>query len=380
MSTLNASVTPSLLARRGAAKVMAMVVLAILVIGGGIGWSLIRASARADTEMHGEQIASMIGLSRPIKNAISAKFTDANKDLVADAPADATKLVDPAEIVFTYVASDDNTAKLEAVFKPFTDALSAATGKPVKYLAIGDVDTEMNALSDGRLHVCAFNTGSVPTAVDVAGFVPVALLGGESGPSSYQLKIIASPKSNIGSVEALRGRELALTEMSSNSGYKAPLVLLQQKYGMRPGFDFGIRYSQGYTPSIDGLVDGTFEAIAVASDVLARAERAGKIKPADYRVLYTSDAFPTACFGYAYNLKPDLAAKIQSAVLAFPLKDDATAAYFAASGQTKFVKCEYAKDFALVREIDDAIGYEHKLRAPASAEEPTTMPTTQPGV
>lgn len=361
-------------ARRGAAKVLAVIVLAILVVGGSIGWTLMRASQRVDTDSHSELLGSMTGLSRPIKNALSAKFTDANKDLVADAPADAAKLIDPAEITFSYVASDQNTADMVATFKPLTDALAAATGKPVKYMAITDPDAEMNALHDGTLHVCAFNTGSVPTAVNVAGFVPVALLGGESGPSTYQLKIIASTKSNIGSIESLRGRELALTEMSSNSGYKAPLVLLQQKHDMRPGFDFGIRYSQGYTPSIDGLVDGTFEAIAVASDMLARAESAGKIKPSDYRVLFTSDPFPTACFGYAHNLKPELAAKIETALLSFALKDDATATYFAASGQTKLVKVDYAKDFALVRDIDDAIGYEHKLRTPATAEEPATMP------
>lgn len=361
--------------RRGTAKVLAVVVLAILVIGGGVGWTLMRASEHVDIDDHNELIGSMTGISRPVKNALDAKFTDANGDLVADAPTDAAKLLDPAEIVFTYVASEENNDTLKAAFKPFTDALSAATGKPVRYMPVTDVDAEMNALNDGKLQVCAFNTGAVPTAVDVAGFVPVAVLGGDSGPSSYQLKIIASPKSGIGSIEALRGRELALTDMTSNSGYKAPLVLLQQKFSMRPGFDFGIRYSLGHAQSIDGLVDGTFDAIATASDVLARAEKAGKIKPTDYKVLYTSDPFPTACFGYAYNLKPELAAKISAAIVGFTMNNDATAAYFAASGQSKFVKCDYAKDFALVRNIDDAIGYQHKLK-PVTADD--AAPTTQP--
>lgn len=363
---------------RGAAKLVALITVVVVLLAAVFGWTMfMRASHRADVEAHGVMIGSMTGLARPIKNTLLAPYVDANKDLVADAPAEAAQQIDPAEIVFTYVASEDS-AGLEATFKPFMDAIAAATGKPVRFLALGDADSEMNALHDGKLHVCAFNTGSVPAAVDVAGFVPVALLGGESGPSTYQLKIIASTKSGIGSIESLRGRELALTDMTSNSGYKAPLVLLQKQYGLRPGFDFGIRYSMGHVQSIDGLVAGTYEAIATASDVLARAESSGKIKPADYRVLYTSDAFPTACFGYASNLKPELTGKIKAALVGLTLKEGAAATFFGASGQTKLVATDYAKDFALVREIDDAIGYEHKLRAPPAAEEPTTLPTTVP--
>lgn len=362
--------------RAGYAKAVAIAIVLGVALAAVLGWTLfMRADQRAGLDDHGEMIRSMTGLARPIKNTLAAPFVDANKDLVADAPADA---VDPAEIVFTYVASDENSAAMENTFKPFTDAIAKATGKPVRYLPVNDPDTEMNALRDGRLHVCAFNTGTVPSAVDVAGFVPVALLGGESGPSTYQLKIIASTKSGLGSVESLRGRELALTDMTSNSGYKAPLVLLQKQFSMRPGFDFGIRYSMSHAQSIEGLVNGTYDAIATASDILARAEKAGIIKPADYRVLYTSEAFPTACFGFAHNLKPELADKIRTALVDFSLSDPAAAGFFGPSGQTKLVKVDYAKDFALVREIDDTIGYEHKLRTPAPADDAT--PTTQPGV
>lgn len=367
--------------RRGTVRVVALIALVLVLLAGVVGWTMYNRAAQADgIEQHAEMIGSMTGLANPTKNKIAAPYVDTNSDLVADAPTDASKLVDPPEILFTYVASDENSAELEKTFKPLTDAIAAATGKPVRYVAMTDADVQMNALHDGQLHVCAFNTGSVPNAVDVAGFVPIALLGGDSGPSTYQLKIVASTKSNISSIESLRGHELALTDMSSNSGYKAPLVLLQKNFGMRPGFDFGIRYSMGHVQSIDGLVNGTYEAIATASDILARAESGGKIKPADYRVLYTSDPFPTACFGYAYNLKPELAEKIQKALIGLSLGDAATASYFSASGQTKLVKADYAKDFALVREVDDAIGYQHKLRTPMPSEDatPTTQPTTQP--
>ena len=154
-------------------------------------------------------------------------------------------------------------------------------------------------------------------------------------------------------------------------------MLLQQKFNMRPGFDFGIRYSLGQSQSIDGFVNGTFDVIAVASDVLARAEKAGTISPGQYKVLFASDPFPAATFGYAHNLKPELAEKLKKAILDYHFGNDATATYLAASGQTKLVKVDYAKDFALVRQVDDSIGYEHKLKSVA-ADAPTTAPTTMP--
>lgn len=358
-------------ARRANAMVMLLLVMLLLAVGiAAILFSRIRAEQRATTDEKAVLVQEMTGLSRPIQNKLDPAYTDANGDLLADAPGDGSKQRDPAQLVFSYVASEQN-ADAEKIFKPLMDSIAAATGKTIVYLPVTDSDAQLHAMHDGKLDVCAFNTGAVPMAVDAAGFVPVALLGSDSGPSTYKLLVLTATKSGVGSVESLRGKELALTEMSSNSGFKAPLVLLQKKFNLRPGFDFGIRYSLGHQQSIEGLVDGTFETIAVASDVLARAEAAGTVKPDQYRILYTSDPFPTASLGFAHDLKPELAAKIEGALMNFKFEGNATGAYFATSGQTKFVKLDYKKDFAIVRDIDDAIGYVHQLKAPPA-------PTTQP--
>lgn len=369
MSTSNAprSVVSSLL------PILIVAVLAVLAVL----W-MFRPGPGLDRELieHGQALGSLTGLARPVSNKLGEEYTDANSDLVADAPTDAAAVLDPAEIVFSYIANNDNPG-YEANFKPLADALAKATGKTVRYLPLGDLDHQLMALHDGALHVCALNTGAVPVAVDAAGFVPVSTLGSVSGPSTYQLKLISSKRSNVTDMDHIAGSEITLTEMGANSGFKAPLVLLHQKYGLMPGRDYAIRYSGGYDKSIAGLAKGTYDIIAVASDVLARAERAGDISPTDYQVLFTSEPFPTACFGYSHKLNPELAKQIAGVLSSFSFSGSSLGAIFEASSQTQLVPLNYANDFKLIRSIDDLIGYEHKLRKPQPPE-PTSEPTTAP--
>ncbi len=102
--------------------------------------------------------------------------------------------------------------------------------------------------------------------------------------------------------------------------------------------------------------------IAVANDVLKREVAAGTIKPAQFRSIYKSENFPTAAIGYAYNLKPELAAKIRAAILDFDWKGTGLEKEFGASNQTRFVPVDYKNDWALVRRVDDSIGFPYQIK------------------
>ncbi len=363
-------------ARRASVSTLLPILIVAIVLILAVVW-LNRPGPRMERERqaHGDELSTMTGLARPVSNKLAAEYLDADGDLVADAPTDAAKQLDPPELTFSYVASDQN-ANNANVFAPLTDALAKATGKTVRFMPLTDIDAQLNAMHDGTLHICAFNTGAVPIAVDSAGFVPVSVLGGDSGPHTYQLKLLASTRSTISDISKLNGEEVTLTEMGSNSGFKAPLVLLKQKFGLEPGRDYAIRYSGGQQQSIDGLANGTYTVVAVASDILARAEKSGTISPSAYRVLFTSDPFPTASFGYSHALKPDLAKKIEMVLADFSFAGNSVGQFFDASGQTKLVRAKYAGDFQIVRNIDDSIGYEHKLKKPEPPEAP--QPATAP--
>jgi len=221
--------------------------------------------------------------------------------------------------------------------------------------------------------VTGINTGSVPMAVNVAGFVPVAKLAGEAG-AAYQMEIIVPADSPVQKPDQLVGKELALTEAGSNSGFKAPLVLLQSHYSLAPGRDFGIRYSGGHMESIRGIAAKQYDAAAVANDMLSRAVAAGDIQPVQYRSIFKSESFPTAGFGYVCTLKPELATKVREALSTFAWQGTGVEREFASAKYNKLMAANYKDDWALVRRIDDEIGSVHKL--PTSL--PSTKPTTAP--
>jgi phosphonate transport system substrate-binding protein len=301
----------------------------------------------------------MTGMDRPVKNKLDARFTDTDGDLVADCPTDPSKCIDPAKIVFTYVAQED-TSQYEKDWQPFMDHLSKLTGKPVVYLPVKTAGEELKALRDGDLHVAAFNAGSVPWAVNACGFVPVCRV-----PTPIQggtrVEIIVPASSSMHTVQDLRGHELTLTDANSNSGYKAPMVLLRSDYGLEPETDYKIRTSNGHENSILGVANRTYEAAAVAADMLARAEANQEISPSQYRSIFQSETFPSAAIGYVYNIKPELAAKIREAIVTFDIKGTALEREFGPAEQGKFVPVTYRTDWSLIRRIDDACGQSHDV-------------------
>src|SRR5262249_15613449 len=76
---------------------------------------------------------------------LDPRFTDADKDLVADRPGDPAQLADPEPLVFSYIAVDD-PRNAETTWKPVMDHIAAATGKTVTYYADAhDADDQIEA-------------------------------------------------------------------------------------------------------------------------------------------------------------------------------------------------------------------------------------------
>lgn len=307
------------------------------------------------------RMLTVMGLSNPVTNRLDARFTDADGDMVADAPDDPARLVDPDVLLFSYIANPDPQHYAQ-VFRPLMEHLSARTGKKTKYVLFDSWNEQLKALRDGAVHVTAFSTGAVPVAVNACGFVPVCAPGSAEGLTAYRMNLITWKDSPISRVEDLRGRTLAVTTPSSNSGFKAPVVLLMSDFGLNPGRDYQVVYSYGHRKSIQGVLAKKFELAAVASDLLAREAAqdpdnvAGK-----YRVVFESEPFPPGATGYAHNLAPDLAAGIREALLDFSWTGTTVAEEFGAVGSDRFVPVSYKDQWGLIRRIDDAIGQQHIL-------------------
>src|SRR5262249_17323875 len=157
----------------------------------------------------------------------------------------------------------------------------------------------------------------------------------------YQMEIIVPADSPIRAPADLKGHTMTFTDLGSNSGFKAPLVLLRNEFQLEPGIDYDVNISYGHNQSIAGIAKKTFEAAAVASEILPRALSQGLIQQAQFRSIYKSEGFPPAATGYVYNLKLELAEKIRHALLSFDWKGTPLETVYGAAGKTKFVPITY---------------------------------------
>src|SRR5438093_8128340 len=199
------------------------------------------------------------------RGQLDTLYCDEDGDLVADAPTDPKKWRDPGTLVFAYTPVED-PAVYQNVFKPFTDYLAQCTGKRVVYYPVQSNSAEIEAMRSGRLHVAGFSTGPTGFAVNLAGAVPFAAKGSEKGPHGYHLISIVRKDSPYQKLSDLKGKRVAHTSPSSNSGNLAPLVLYPPE-GLKPNEDYKAMMSGGHDKSALGVASGDYDMAGVASDV-----------------------------------------------------------------------------------------------------------------
>ncbi|MGP1677528.1 MAG: phosphate/phosphite/phosphonate ABC transporter substrate-binding protein [Burkholderiales bacterium] len=282
---------------------------------------------------------------------LDPQYCDENKDLVADPPTDASKFKNPGTIVFTYTPVED-PAVYEKVFKPFTDHLSQCTGKRVVFYQVQSNAAEIEAMRSGRLHVGGFSTGPTAFAVNLAGAVPFAVKGYADHFQGYQLWLIVKKGSPFQKITDLKGKRVAHTSASSNSGNLAPRALFPA-LGLVPDQDYKVLYSGKHDQSILGVNSGDYDAAPIASDVFERMARRGTIKEDDFRVLYKSQTFPTSSFAYAHDLEPTLRDKMLKCFYDYRFPPEMQTAF---EGADRFFPVTFQKDWEVVRKVDESAG------------------------
>ncbi len=280
-------------------------------------------------------------------------YTDANGDLLADPPKNLELCSKPAELTFSFIASEDSVNSPE-VWQAVLDALKTRTGLAVKYVQLEETKEQLEALRHGALHVTAFGSGAVPVAVNTCGFTPVCTFGRADGSYGYKMQFIAKSDSDIKDLAALRGKRIAFTRPNSNSGYKAALVLLMQKYAMLPERDYQWRFLYGHVEAMAAVAAGEADAAPIASDIFAREVAKGVVQADDFRVIYESEKFPPVAFGYAYNLTPELREAIREALLGLSWSGTKLEEEFGGDEAAKFVAISYKDDWANIRRVDEA--------------------------
>lgn len=285
------------------------------------------------------------------RGALDERYCDQDGDLVADRPADEDDWLDPSTLIFSYTPLED-PAVYKQVWDGFIEHLEQTTGKRVVFFPVQSYAAQYEAMRSGRLHVAGINTGGTPVAVNCSGFVPFAMMAKADGSFGYEMEIIVPAQSSIQSPSGLKGQTLTFTSPTSNSGFKAPSAILKAEFSLVAEQDYDTSFSGKHDNSILGVVNGDYEAAAVANTVLNRMIDRDHADPTAMRSIYKSQTFPTTAYGHAYNLSPGVAEKIKQAFATFPWEGSALKQEFADEDQ--FVEIAYKKDWQVIRTIDQA--------------------------
>lgn len=289
---------------------------------------------------------------------LDSRYNDRNGDLVADTPEDPRQWRNPAQLIFAYTPVED-PAVYKDVWGEFIEHLEKVTGKPVVFFPVQSNAAQLEAMRAGRLHVTGFNAGSVPLAVNVCGFVPFAMMARADGSFGYEMEIIVPKGSSLETVEDLRGRTIAFTSPTSNSGFKVPSVLLKDQFGMEAGRDFNTMYSGKHDNSILGVVNRDYEAAAIANVVLRQMLARDVVSETQYRTIYRSETFPTTAYGITHSLAPELQQKIREAFFSFDWEGTGLQREFE---EEQFVPITYQEHWTIIRGIDQAMGITYPTR------------------
>jgi phosphonate transport system substrate-binding protein len=219
---------------------------------------------------------------------------------------------------------------------------------------------QYEAMRSGRLHVAGVNAGGNATAVNCAGYVPFAMMAAKDNSFGYEMEIIVPADSPIKTPADLKGKKVAFTAPTSNSGFKAPSAILESEFNLKAERDFTPVFSGKHDNSVLGVANKDYDAAAIANEVMFRMFERKVVDKAKIRTIYKSETFPTTSYGYAHNLDPKLVEKIKEAFFTFPWEGSALKAEF--KTEDRFVPITYQKDWSVIRKIDAATGVKYACK------------------
>jgi len=304
----------------------------------------------------------LIGASRAQdcpRGDLDKAYCDRDGDLVADTPTDPKQLVNPPTLIFAYTPVED-PALYTKVWDGFLRHLEKVTGKKVVFFPVQSNAAEIETMRSGRLHIAGVSTGPTPIAVNCAGYVPFAIMGTKDGRFGYEMEIIVPADSAIKTPADIKGKKLAFTAPTSNSGFKAPSVLLESEFKLVAKRDYEPVFSGKHDNSVLGVANKDYDAAAIANEVMVRMFERNVVDKAKIRTIYKSETFPTTSYGMAHNLDPALQAKIKEAFFTFPWEGSALKAEF--KTEDRFVPITYQKDWSVIRKIDAASGVKYSCK------------------
>jgi phosphonate transport system substrate-binding protein len=277
--------------------------------------------------------------SQSISNQINSKF---NQNPPENDPKN------PKVLTVAFASIEDNSL-YDEIFSHFMTDLKQCMNMPVLLYPIYQETQVLKALKEGKLHLASLGTGATMFAVNQKAALPFVSRGSKVTQKNeqYELWLITKNNTNFKKITDLKGKKIAHTTVTSNSGNLAPRALFP-KLGLAPDVNYTVEFSGRHDKSILGVKNGFYDAAAIASDVFNRMVVNQQIKANDFKVLWKSQPFPTNSFVYNLQLNPQILKKIKTCFAKYEFPQNKANLL---NDNTVFLPVSYDKDWRVVREV-----------------------------
>ncbi|HDA0394082.1 TPA: phosphate/phosphite/phosphonate ABC transporter substrate-binding protein [Staphylococcus aureus] len=230
----------------------------------------------------------------------------------------------PKELTVQFVPSQ-NAGTLEAKAKPLEKLLSKELGIPVKVSVSTNYNTIVEAMKSKKVDVgflppTAYTLAHDQKAADL--LLQAQRFGVKEDGSaskelvdSYKSEILVKKDSKIKSLKDLKGKKIALQDVTSTSGYTFPLAMLKNEAGINATKDMKIVNVKGHDQAVISLLNGDVDAATVFNDARNTVKKDQPNVFKDTRILKLTQAIPNDTISVRPDMDKDFQEKLKKAFI-----------------------------------------------------------------